>query len=384
MEEEIPLSKPYIDEEDISAVVEALKSGWLTAGPRVKMFEERFAEYIGTKYAVALNSCTAALDLALKVIGVREGDEVAVPSFTFSATVNAVLYQRAKPVFIDIDEETFNMDPNDLQEKVSRKTKAVIPVHIAGNPCNMKAIMEIAKDYKLFVIEDAAEALGAKYYGKKVGSFGIGCFSFYPTKNITTGEGGMLTTDDLEVARKATILRGHGMATQTWEREASRKPWERIQVMLGHNFRMTDFQAALGLSQLRKLDLLNERRRKIAQIYNEKLPSLGIYPQKEELGGFHVYQMYVAKIADDLNIDRDSFVLRLRKRKISVSVHFDPPVHLMPYYQETLKTTEGMLPVTERVSKSIITLPMYPSLEERQAKTVLENIDSLLAEIAKS
>jgi len=367
----IPLSRPSIDQSDIDAVVEILRSGWLTSGPKCEEFEREFAKYVGAKCAVALNSCTAALHLALKCSGISRGDEVIVPSLTFPTTANAALYQEAIPVFAEVDAETYNIDPNKLEDKLSKKTRAIIPVHISGNPCEMDPILEIAKKYDLVVVEDAAESLGSEYHQRRVGSFGIGCFSFFPTKNITTGEGGMLTTNDPEIAEKAKMMRGHGIAIGTWAREASRKPWERVQTMLGYNYRMTDFQAALGLSQLRRVNRLNEKRITHAAYLSEHLESIQVVTQKVLPKCKHVYQMYTPRL---LKGNRDALVAELRKKGLDASVHFNPPVHLQPYYTRLFGFKGGELPTTEEISRTIFTLPMFPELTSSDLERIVNDV----------
>ncbi len=376
----IPLGKPSIDSEEIRAVEKVLRSGWLAEGPNVKEFEKRTAEYIGTKYAVALNSCTSALHLSLAAVGIGSGDEVIVPSFTFPATANAVICQGGKPVFADVDEVYHNIDPQKVEEKVTKKTKAIIPVHYAGHPADMGPILEIAEDHGLVIIEDAAEALGAEYKSRKVGSMGIGCFSFYPTKNITTGEGGMITTDDENIEGIVRMMRGHGVFKGTWSREKEKKPWERIQIELGYNFRMTDIQGALGLIQLGKLERMNEKRISHASYLNKRIEEIdGIKPPSLMKGCKHVYQMYTPTTRDEAT--RNRIVESLREKDIGASVHFAPPTHLMPYYVEKYGYKEGILPVTEKTSKTIFTLPMFPDLVNEELESMvneLKNIVTLL------
>jgi len=254
----IPIAKPVIGEEEIAKVIEVLRSGIIVQGDRVAEFEKRFSTYIGSRHGIAVSNGTAALDIALKAIGVGEGDEVITTPFTFVATSNAILFQRSKPVFADIEEDTYNINPDDVMEKITPKTKAVVGVHLFGHPFDVRAILEICEDHKLMLIEDCAQAHGAEYNGKKVGSFGIGCFSFYATKNMTTSEGGMITCNDDDIAEKCRLLRSHGEV----------RKYEHV--LLGHNMRMTNIQAALGLVQLEKLDWMNEKRRKKCRILREE------------------------------------------------------------------------------------------------------------------
>ncbi len=279
----IPIAKPEIREEEIKRVIEVLKSGMLAQGRMVEEFERAFAGYIGVREAIAVSNGTVALDLALKAIGIKEGDEVIVPAFTFIATANCVLFQHAKPVFADIDERTMNIDADDVLEKITDKTKAIIGVHLYGQPFDVKAISDICEDHRLILIEDAAQAHGAEYDGKGVGGFGIGCFSFYPTKNVTTGEGGMITTDDVELAEKLRLLRNHGDAGKY------------NHVVLGYNYRMTDFQAAIGIEQLKKIDLLIEKRIENAEYLNKNLRDDIAKPYVMK-NVRHVFNQYVVQV----------------------------------------------------------------------------------------
>jgi dTDP-4-amino-4,6-dideoxygalactose transaminase len=380
MVRKIPLGRPSIGSEEIEAVEKVLRSGWLVEGPNVKEFEKQIAEFIGTKYAVAVNSCTSALHLSLAAIGVGEGDEVIVPSFTYPATANAVICQGGAPVFVEVDEVYHNIDPEKIEEKVTKRTKAIIPVHYAGHSADMDPIVEVAEKHGLVVIEDAAEALGAEYKGERVGSIGVGCFSFWAIKNLTTGEGGMITTNDEEIDRITRMMRGHGVSKGTWFREREKKPWERIQVELGYNFRMTDFQGAMGLVQLGKLEEMNRKRISHAGYLDKQVNELaGITPPAVMKGCKHVYQMYTPTVEDEGT--RDKVVESLRERGVGASVHFDPPTHLMPYYRKKYGYKEGVLPITEKTSKTILTLPMFPDLTREELDYILVTLEDILKEI---
>ena len=372
----IPLGRPSISSEEIKAVEKVLKSGWLVEGPNVKEFEKQMADFIGTKYAVALNSCTSALHLSLAAIGVREKDEVIVPSFTFPATANPVICQGGKPIFAEVDEVYHNIDPAEIEKKITERTKAIIPVHYAGHPADMNPIVEIAEKHDLAIIEDAAEALGAEYKGEKVGSIGIGCFSFYPTKNITTGEGGMITTNDEDIDRIARMMRGHGVHKGTWFREKEKEPWERIQVELGYNFRMTDIQAAIGLVQLSKLETMNRKRISHANYLTKRICEFnGVTPPSVMNDCKHVYQMYTPTGKDEKT--RNRIVKLLREEGIGASVHFAPPTHLMPYYVRRFGYKDGMLPITEKTSKTIFTLPMFPDLDNKELDIIVDVLEDI-------
>lgn len=366
----IPLSRPYFGEEEFKAVAEVLRSGWVAHGPKNEEFEEEFRKYLGVKQAISLNSCTSALQLAIEASGLK--GEIIVPSFTFVASANAIVKAGCKPVFADIEYDTCNIDPRDVERKITEKTVGIMPVHFAGQSCRMDEMVEIAEKNDLMIIEDSAEAIGAEYKGKKTGTFGIGCFSFWATKNMTTGEGGMLTTNDDELAEKVRILRGHGNPTTTWEREGKKMPWIRDCIMPGYNFRMSNILAAIGVVQLKKLEKMNERRRELAKYYDKHLDFDKIDKPVELKECKHVYQMYTIKVKD---VDRDEFIFKLRERGVGASVHFDPPVHLCTYYRSLYK---DKLPVTEKVSKSIVTLPLYPGMSREEQDEVISAIEDVL------
>ena len=363
----IPLCTPDIGEKELKAAAEVLKSGWLADGPKSKEFEEKFAKYIGTKHAITLNSCTSALFLALKAQGIV-GD-VIMPSFTFVASANAAVTAGAQPIFADVDYDTCNIDIDKLQEMITPATEAIMPVHYAGQSANMKAIMDIAEDNDLKVIEDSAETIGGTFAGKKTGTFGVGCFSFYPTKNIATGEGGMVTTDDEKLAKDISRLKAHGVDKSAYEREQSERPWYRAATAAGYNFRMPDVLAAIGAVQMEKIDEMNDKRRAHAQYLTKNLVDDNIDVPVETKDCKHVYQMYTIKVK---GIDRNSFVKALRKEGIGASVHFDPPVHKQPYY---LAFRKGTMDVTEKVAESIVTLPMFPSLTREELDFIIETVE---------
>lgn len=372
----VPLSIPDIGDKEINEVVKVLKSGWLAHGPKTKEFEELFANYIGTKNATSLNSCASALQLVIEGLDMR--GEIILPSLTMSASANAVVRGGVKPVFVDIDPDTFNMDVSKIEDKITSKTHAIMPVHFAGLCCNMREILEISERANLYVIEDAAEALGADINGHKAGSFGIGCFSFYPTKNITTGEGGMITTNNFELKRKIDALKSHGIAKSTHERASSKMPWERDAIYAGYNFRMCDILAAIGIAQMEKLETMNALRIEKAKYYKKCLTDIPhISFQKIDAGYKHVYQMFIIKI-NSKRFDRDAIILKLREKGISASVHFDPPVHLQTFYRENSTYERDDLRVTEDICKSLITLPLYPMLEESKIDYITDNLRTIL------
>jgi perosamine synthetase len=368
----IPLSKPDIDAREIEAVQEVLNSGWLTDGPKNIELEKNFASYIGVKRAVSLNSGTSALFLALKALGIT--GEVILPSFTFVASANAVVTAGATPVFADIQYGSCNIDPERIREKITRRTEAIMVVHYAGQSAEMDRISQLAEKYNLALIEDSAETIGGEFNEKKTGSFGIGCFSFFPTKNMTTGEGGMLTTNDDALADRVKALAGHGIIKSTMQREHDKEPWHREAFLAGYNFRLSNLLAALGVEQLKKLDRMNAQRRRHAAHLNKRLPDQWIDTPVEMPRCFHVYQMYTIKLK---GIDRTMFIKSLRDEGIGVSVHFDPPVHLQEFYRAHYPCEDGDLPATENVAHSIVTLPMYPQMTKEELDYLIDTIKTV-------
>ncbi len=369
--------KPNITEKEINEVVEVLKAGWFTYGEKNEEFEKLFADYIGVKRAVSVNSCTSALHLSLLTKGIKAGDEVLVPSFTFVATANAVLHCGAKPIFVDADLETFNMDMDDAGKKITKRTKAIIPVHYAGLPCDMERLSELVEKNNLHMIEDVAQSLGAEFNGKKTGSFGIGCFSFFSTKHITTGEGGMVTTNEDKIADQILKMAGHGIDKSTWARSYAKYPWERIQTSIGYNFRMTNFQAAMGIGQLKKINENIENRIRIANKITKFLKQFDfIVPQAVPNDYKHSYHMYTVRI---LGKDRKTFLEKLQEAGIGVSVHYNPPVHLQPFYINLFGRI--YLPKTEEISKTIITLPLYPEMTKEELEEMFGAIERVCKEM---
>lgn len=376
----VPLCVPDITEADVQRVAEVVRSGWLTDGPYNEQLEADFAHYMGVKHAISLNSCTSALHLSVLGLGIT--GEVITPSFTWASTANAIITAGAHPVFVDIDYATCNVDPAAVAAAVTPNTEAIMVVHYAGQVCDMEAILTIAARHGLAVIEDSAETIGGERHGQKGGTFGsTGCYSFYATKNMTTGEGGMVVTNDSVLAQRITTLASHGIPTSTLERETSHRPWQRAATLPGYNFRMTNFQAALGVGQLHRLDEMNAKRRHIAAWYNKHLnrfDELDLPVEAE--GNKHVYQMYTLKIK---GINRDDFLIALRQRGVQASVHFDPPVHRQPYYVNLLHDRTPFLPITELVASSIVTLPLFPGMTEGQCEHVVSSIENVITEIRR-
>ncbi|OGY67438.1 MAG: UDP-4-amino-4,6-dideoxy-N-acetyl-beta-L-altrosamine transaminase [Candidatus Harrisonbacteria bacterium RIFCSPLOWO2_02_FULL_45_10c] len=364
---------PLIEQPEIDEVVDSLKSGWLGTGPKVKKFEEMFSDYKSIKHSVAVNSCTAALHLAMRVIGVKPGDEVIVPTMTFAATANAAIHAGGTPVFADCEKGTMNLDPVDLEKKITKKTKAVIPVHFAGRPCNMDAIMAIAKKHNLKVIEDCAHAIESEYHGEKTGTFGdVGCFSFYVTKNIITGEGGMAITNNDEYAGKIKTLALHGMSKDAWKR-FSDEGYKHYQVVdSGHKYNMMDIQAAMGIHQLGRIDRYWKRREEIWNRYNEAFKDLPVFlPASVEPNTRHAYHLYTLLIdLDRAGITRDQFLDEMTKRNMGVGVHYIA-LHLHPFYQEKFGYRKGDFPNAEWISDRTVSLPLSPKLTDEDVNDVI-------------
>ena len=372
----IPFAPPYITEDEINVVIEVLKSGWLSMGYKTLEFENKFAEYIGSKHAVATNSCTSALFLSLKVLGIKKGDEVITTPFTFAATANVIVHCGAKPVFVDIEEETYNINADKIEEKITDKTKAIIVVHYGGQPADMKKIMKIAREYDLKVIEDAAHAVGSEYEkGKKVGSFGnLTCFSFYATKPMTTGEGGMITLNSDDLNEELRILRLHGISRDAWKRYLETDNWYYEVIEAGYKFNPTDISSAIGLEQLKKLDWMNERRKEIAEYYNEHLQGLDIIRPHIDSNVKSSYHLYPIRL---INYDRNKFIKKMTQKGIGTSVHFIP-LHLMPFYRKRYGYKRGDFPVAEKVFENIVSLPIYPQLTEKQLEFIVKSIKEII------
>jgi len=369
----IPLCKPYFDEKEINAVKAVLDSGWLAHGPVIEKFEKEFSAYIGTKYAVAVNSCTSALEICCKLLPI--GSEVIVPSFTWVASVNAILANGLIPVFCEVDIETRNIDTSALSGLINKNTSAVMAVHYGGLPANLLELNRIAKAADIMLIEDSAETIGGMWSGVNAGSVGLGCFSFYPTKNMTCGEGGVLTTNDEEVYTRAIALRGHGISTSARDRELTSKPWERRASMIGHNFRMSDVVGAIALEQLNKLEWMNNRRIEIASQFNLNLSADFYIPPFVPQNARHVYQTYSVLVKD--GIDRDDIVMRARQKGVLASVHFAPPVHRQKPYEAYFRD----LPNTDYLSTHIISLPIYPGLAESEIGLVTDVMNEVANEV---
>ena len=357
----IPYAQPHITEEDVEAVATAVKEGRLSQGVYVDKFEKEFADHLGSRYAIATTNGTAALHLAVAAIGIGPGDEVIVPSFTFVATANVALYMGAKPVFVEIDPRTYNIDPEAVEEAISAKSKAIIAVHYGGQTAEMDPILEIANKHGLHVIEDASEAHGATYKGVNAGTMAdIGTFSFYPNKNMTTGEGGMLVTNNERLADRARLLRNQGQDSRYHH------------IMLGYNYKMTDIQAALGVSQLKRLDGVIQRKKEVARYYEDLLEGVeDVTPPYVMPDCVHGYMFYTVSLPEGV---RDKVAKHLNDVGVETAIAFSPPVHLQPFYMSLYGYREGYLPTTERCSKRVLSLPMYTNIQREDQDFVVESI----------
>lgn len=362
----IPIAEPLLGNKELEYVSECILTGWISsAGRFIPLFENKFASYVGTKYAVACSNGTTALHLALTALGIGPDDEVIVPTLTFIASANSVYYTGAKPIFADCDETTWNINVKEIEKLITKKTKAIMPVHLYGHPCDMDKICEIARKYNLYVVEDSAEALGSEYRNKKVGSLGtVGCFSFYGNKTITTGEGGMITTNDKDIYEKALVLRDHGMSKE-------RRYYHPV---IGYNYRMTNMQAAIGVAQMEKIEKLVSRKIEIAKIYSSYLnknPNILLPPN--EKWAKNTYWMYSILVNDNSPLTRESLMTKLKEKGIETRPFFIP-IHLMPPYAGKRK-----YPIAEKLSRQGLNLPSFVSLEDKQIKFIAKTINETLS-----
>jgi len=367
----IRINQPIIGKEEIDAVTEVLKSGFLTEksgmGPRVLEFEKEFARYVGTKHAVAMTSGTAALHATLLISGVKQGDEVVVPSFTFHSTAESALLTGAEPIFADIDADTYTLTAEAVESVMTRNTKVIMPVHLYGLPADLEPLRKLARERGVTLIEDAAQAHGAEYNGSKIGSIGdMTCFSFYAGKNMTTGEGGMVTTDDDDYAEKLRSVRTHGEQRPYWP------------TSIGHNYRMNEILAAIGLAQLKKLPSFLERRRKNAEFLGEKLGVLGkVIPPKEPEGRKHAWYLYTLRLRGANAGKRNKVIEKLRSKNIEAAVYYESPLHMLPLYRELSKNRRP-LPETEKACRQVFSVPVHPKLGEPEMEYIFETLKRVL------
>lgn len=392
----LPFSRPSFGPEEEREIIECLRSGWITTGPRTHRFEEAFAAFCGAPHAVACNSGTSALQLAVAALGLGPGDDVLVPSFTWVSTAAVVAHQGARPVLCEIDPQAWTMDPVWLERFIETRYKkdaaglmvgpeggrprAMIPVHYAGQAADMAPLMELARKYGLKVIEDAAHCVGSTYQGRHLGLIGdVGCFSFYANKNMTTAEGGMLICRDQALADKLRVLGMHGLSKDAWKRYAKGGSWWQPVVELGFKFNMTDIAASLGLHQLAKVEGFNQRRRQLAAIYDQGLSGLTNLNVCQDLGrGVHARHLYAICLEPGAPLDKTAMIAALAQRNIGAGVHYIP-VHIHPYYQDNFGYKRGDLPVTERVYDGQISLPLFPDMTDDDAAYVIDSVRGLLA-----
>ena len=379
----LPFALPDIGEEEINEVVDSLRSGWLTTGPKTKRFESDFESFLGDNVtALAVNSATAGLHLALEACGIGPGDEVITTTFTFTSTAEVIRYLGAHPVLVDIDPASLNIDISLIEKSITSKTKAIIPVHIGGLPCNMSEILRIARKHKLKVIEDAAHAFPVSYKGNMIGTLDsdVTVFSFYATKTITTGEGGMLVTKDPKIAARASTMRLHGIDRDAFDRYTSDKPsWYYEIIAPGYKYNMTDIAASIGIHQLKKANIFKKRRTQIANAYVEGLQSLPIdLPLLNLNDGDNAWHLFQIRLKNDSPVSRENFIKNMSEEGIGCSVHFIPS-HMQPYYKEAYDLKESDFPVATKVFKSIVSLPIYTKMTDSDVSFVIEKVRKVLS-----
>jgi len=378
----LPFAVPDIGEEEIAEVVDSLRSGWLTTGPKVRQFERDFAEFVGHgTEAISVNSATAGLHLALEAVGIRPGDEVITTPYTFTATAEVIRYLGAHPVFVDIDPATFNIDPTKLRAAITQHTRAILPVHFAGRACDMAPILEIARQKKLWVIEDAAHAIPTTYLGTLVGALDSDAtvYSFYATKTLACGEGGMVVTRNPEIAQRCRVMRLHGIDRDAFDRYTSQRPgWQYDVIAPGFKYNMTDLAASLGIHQLRRCMALQQKREKMAQCYDCGLMDLPlILPPPAPLGDLHAWHLYVIRLTADAPMSRNEFIERMAERGIGTSVHFIP-LHLQPYWRDTYRLKPEQFPCALRAFEGAVSLPLYTAMSAESQERVIETVRDLL------
>ncbi len=371
----VPYFIPWLSKQDERNVAKVFRQRWLTNGPHLKKFEKKIGNFIGSKYSIGVGSATHALHLSVKSLDIGTGDEVIVPTFTFAATANAVTYCGAEPVLVDVDLDTFNIKPTEIEKKITKRTKAIIIVHYGGQACDMDQIQAISKKHGLIIIEDCAHALGSSFKNKKCGNIGsAGCFSFYPTKIITTGEGGMITTNNSKVYRRAQILRSQGMNVTAVEREKKGQWWYDI-VELGYNYRLDEIRASLGISQFDRVNEINRRRIKLAQKYNKKIKKIpGLTIPKTKTNRNHIFHLYTIKIEKNYHLTRDELIKKLHKNGIGSSVQYYP-LHLMSYNRKKYGSKNKQFPNANTLKDQVLCLPIFPQMSEKQLNYVVSKLN---------
>ncbi len=382
----LPFSTPTIDDAEINEVVDSLKSGWITTGPKVKRFEEEFKAYVGAPYAVPLSSATAGLHLTLLALKIKEGDEIITTPMTFASTVSMIILCGGTPVLVDTEPGTLNIDASKIRAKINERTRAIIPVHFAGQSCDMDPIFALAREFNLTVIEDAAHAAGTEYKGKRIGSLdSISIFSFHPNKNITTGEGGMVCTMDENLAEEVSLMKFHGMSREAWKRFAASGTPNYDIILPGFKYNMMDIQAAIGIHQLPRLDGFIDKRKELAEFYNRELadveelalPSCAPYEQR------HAWHLYTPLVRiERLTIDRDRFMEELKKHNIGSGLHYKA-IHHHAWYREHMPVPDSMLPNASYASERILSLPLFPKMTGEDARDVVTAVKQVIAEHRK-
>ena len=376
----LPYATQWFDDKEIEEVVDVLKSSWITTGPKLRLFENKFKKYIGSKFAIAVNSGTAALHVSTSSIDIKPGDEVITTPFTFVASANCVVYRGGTPIFADIKKDTYNIDPNEIRKKITSRTKAIIPVHFAGQPCDMDEILEIAEENDLNIIEDAAHAIDAEYKGKKIGNISnLTTFSFHPVKNITTAEGGMVTTNNEELNDKLLMFRTHGISRDAVKRFGKEGGFYYDMQYLGYRYNLSELHSALGIHQLDKLESFQKRRREIVEIYNKELQTIEeitIPYVKDKVK--HSWHLFVIQLEiEKLKVDRDYIFKALREENIGVNVHYIP-VHYHSYYANKYGLKKGMLPTVEWLFPRILTIPIFPKMSNDDVYDVINALEKVI------
>ena len=378
----LPFHEPLLGEEEIASVVDCLRSGWLTSGIKVKEFERDFSAYVGCQHALAVNSCTAALHLALEAVGVGPGDEVITCPMTFTATAAVIEHLGARPALVDCERSTLNLDPSLIEARITPRTRAILPVHFGGQSCEMDTILGIARAHGLPVVEDAAHALPTRYRGRMIGTLGdVTCFSFYATKTVTTGEGGMAVTDRADLAERMRLMHFHGMSRDAWKRYTQNGSWSYEILAAGYKYNLTDIAASIGIHQLRRAEAFHVRRYRIARMYSEALSVVrGVEVPKVQDEGGHAWHLYVLRLVPEaLTIDRDTFIARLVAMNIGVSVHFIP-LHLHPYYRDKYGFAPTDFANACEAFRRSLSLPIYPKMTDGDVQDVIDAIRSLAEE----